>query len=1080
MNNNLSWYLLLLLFMLFPIKTVASEESHLVIQLPWDHQFQFAGFYQALWQGYYHDAGIKVTIRSGISKEGNVIDAIGAISNGEADIAPVDGLSLLIAQDNGANIVALKPILQRTPWVFHSLSDIPLNNLSDLASAPIATSPDSVLIYKLLLQRGKIKPDLNLIISEPPIIDSLINDTAKIVSDYADGTAWQARQMNLRVNTLYAEDYGINFYADVVAVNRNRLKANPTVIEKFLEATFRGWEYVLSNKEATIRKIVEELPRDLPFDDLTGFNRHLAARYQQLLQYPQVALGENDPKRWQYMHQSLKEIGAVSGDLDLGHQIYAFSSIDDGNNDWLLITLLFSSLVAVTVLTGWSGLHRLGYLSPLVSVIFILFIMLLTIALYREYEIENQKQETLLKLSQIRVQLEESINSTIFLMKGLVVHIRLNPTITQTEFEIVTQQLVDGHPMIRNIAAAPDFIIRMVYPLEGNQQIIDLDYRQLPDQFPVVLKVKELDQVVLAGPLELVQGDIALIGRLPVYIKNQSGQRKFWGIVSIVINADILYRMAGLYDSSMGLEFAVRGKDGMGKKGNFFFGDEQLFDDKQSVMMNVVIPGGVWQVAARSTNAWHVSIKLLLFVCLFGFASIILTILSYHIRLAHEKQRSSNEQYISYLAYHDILTGLPNRAQFMKELDRELAYAQRTGKIIVLMMLDLDYFKQINDTLGHDAGDKLLKVAAQRLKKRVRKSDHVARLGGDEFAIILRDIETTENVMLLGQQLLGALSEPYDIKQTKFQSGASIGIAVWQPGQSGHVNLLEQADMALYKAKDKGRGCFTFHTNKMTRDIQRRVDLRNDLEQALNTDALFLVYQPQIDISNDRLIGVEALLRWRHPQHGFVSPAEFIPIAEMHGMMHRLGLRILTEACETLSRWRNQNLATGVMAVNISPNQLDSQDFSRNLIDLMERLNLPGEILELEMTERIMVKSQTGNARMFHELAAKRIKFSMDDFGTGYSSLLTLKRWPFYRLKIAQEFVRDMLTDQNDREIVKATIGLAENLGLQVIAEGVEKIEQLEFLKQNGCYLIQGYLLARPMPEAQLLEWIRDRNTSHF
>ncbi len=431
-----------------------------------------------------------------------------------------------------------------------------------------------------------------------------------------------------------------------------------------------------------------------------------------------------------------------------------------------------------------------------------------------------------------------------------------------------------------------------------------------------------------------------------------------------------------------------------------------------------------------------------------------------------------------YLAYHDSLTGLPNRAQFMEELGRELAHAQRADNIIALLMLDLDHFKQINDTMGHAAGDQVLKEVSRRLKKRVRKEDHMARLGGDEFAIIQRDLKTLEDAVSFGKELLVILSQPYDIKEMKFQGGVSIGIAIWQPGQPIDTNLLEQADIALYKAKEE-RGLFAFYTSKMTSEIKRRVDLRNDLEEALNTDELFLVYQPQIDIRSNKLIGVEALLRWKHPEKGFISPAEFIPIAEMHGMMHRLGFRVLKEACETLCRWCDKGENPEVMAVNISPNQLDSEVFDQKIIDLIERLGMPGKMLELEVTERIMIQPRASTDLTLRKLAENGIKLSMDDFGTGYSSLLTLRRWPFHRLKIAQEFVRDMLIDSSDREIVKATIGFAENLGLQVIAEGVEEMEQLEFLKQNGCYLIQGYLVARPMTEDKLFEWMQKRITEN-
>ncbi len=1075
MKKISKWILLLLIAVLFCQKTYANE-SHLVVQLPWDHQFQFAGFYQALWQGYYKEAGIEVEIRGGINEEGNVIDAIEAIASGEADIASIDGLALLIAQDQGADIVALLPILQRTPWVFHSLGDQPLNNLSDLASAPIATSPDSVLVYKILLQQGEIKPDQNLIISEPPTIDSLVNGTAKIVSDYSDGTTWMAKQIGMQINTLYPEDYQIDFYGDVVTVNRNRLQVDPVLIDKFLQATLRGWEYALGNKEKTIKKMVEVLPRKLQAVDLTDFNRHLANRYHELIRYPQVPLGTSDPERWKRMHVALKEIGVVKGDLDINRQIRLPASIDSISSDWLLITLLFSSLAAVTLLAGWPGQHRSGYIAPLLSVILTLIIIFLAVALYREYETENQKKEILFKVSKVRVQMEETINSAIFLTKGLITHIRLNPNMTQTEFEIVAQQLIDDHPIIRNIAAAPNFIIRMFYPVEGNEQIKGLDYRDLPEQFPSALRAKEFGQVVLAGPQQLVQGDDGFIGRFPVYIKDKSGGEEFWGIIATVINVDAFYRAAGLYDSSLGLEFAIRGKDGLGDKGNIFFGEESLFKDDQSVLTNVTIPGGFWQIAARPAGGWSTSVGPILFIYLLGFISAFLAIISYLIRKRHESQRRENEQHISYLAYHDSLTGLPNRAQFVQELDRELGHVQRAGELIALLMLDLDHFKQINDTMGHAAGDQVLKEVSLRLKSRVRKEDHIARLGGDEFAIIQRDLNIYEDAVSFAQDLLILLSQPYDIKGTKFQGGASIGIAIWHPGQPIDADLFEQADIALYKAKET-RGCFAFYTSEMTNEVKRRVDLRNDLEEALNTDELFLVYQPQIDMRSNKLIGVEALLRWKHPGKGFISPAEFIPIAEMHGMMHRLGFRVLTEACETFYRWRDKGESPEVMAVNISPNQLDSEVFEKKIIDLIDCLGMPGEMLELEVTERIMVQPRTSTDLILRKLADKGIKLSMDDFGTGYSSLLTLRRWPFHRLKIAQEFVRDMLIDPSDREIVRAIIGLAENLGLEVIAEGVEEVEQLEFLQQNGCYLIQGYLLAHPMTEDKFFEWMQKRNT---
>ena len=1059
--------------MLLPLKVWASG-SHLIVQLPWDHQFQFAGFYQALWQGYYNEAGIEVEIRGGFNDEGKVINAIDAIVRGKADIAPLDGLSLLIAQDQGANIVALAPILQRTPWAFHSLKEKPLDTLSDLAKASVAVSPDSIYIFKSLLQYESLTPNPRLRAHVPPTIDSLVNGAVEVISGYADSTIWLAKQKNIPLNTLYAENYGIDFYADVISVNRDKLRNDPVLVEKFLQATLRGWEFALNNKEETIKKIISTYPRKFQVTDITGLNRHFASHFQQLSRYPQVPLGNNDPERWAHMHDALKKIGVISGKFDMTRQLPIPASTNENQYDWLLITLLISSLAAVTFLAVWSGQRHLGFLAPLISVIFILIILYFVVTLYQEQEIENKKNETLIKLLTVRVQLEESIASTIFLLKGLITHIKLNPGLTQTEFEQISQQLIDDQPNINNIAAAPDLIVRMVYPLEGNQQVMNLDYRQLPAQWPNVLKAKESGQPVLSGPVQLVQGGVGLIGRLPVYIQDISGLREFWGIVSTVMPVDTFYRAAGLYDTSLGLEFAIRGKNGMGNRGEVFFGNGELFSHDRSVMMDIMIPGGLWQIAAKPTGDQTGFSEPVLIIYLLGSISVFLAIISFYIRRKHEYQWRKNKSHISHLAYHDSLTGLPNRTQFTEELDRVLAHAKRSGNTVAVLMLDLDNFKQINDTLGHAAGDETLIEVSRRLKNRIRKEDRIARLGGDEFAIIQHDLKTTDDAITLAQELIDSLSQPYDIKQTRFQSGASIGIAIWHPSEKIDANLLEEADIALYKAKDKDRGSYAFHTSEMTREIQRRVDLRNELEKALNTDALFLVYQPQIDIKNNKLIGTEALLRWKHPIHGYISPAEFIPIAETHGMMHRLGFYVLKEACEALIRWRNEGFFYKVMAVNISPGQLNNEVFDKELIELIDKVGLPGDALELEVTEQVIVQPRANNGLILKLLAAKGIKLTMDDFGTGFSSLQTLKHWPFHRLKIAQVFVHGMLSDSNDREIVMATIGLAENLGLQVIAEGVEKTEQMAFLKQNGCYLIQGYLLARPMPEKKLLDWIHE------
>jgi diguanylate cyclase (GGDEF)-like protein len=799
------------------------------------------------------------------------------------------------------------------------------------------------------------------------------------------------------------------------------------------------------------------------------------------IKYQEISLGafENYPISVQQFlpaaqHSVLKSTTIVNSDFDEDHQGYFSHLAEKGFGDWMLPTLVVLCFAIVLLLIGWSGLYCFRRLSSLVLIVFTLVITWFLVALYRDGEIKEQKQQVSSALVKLRSQLEGSIYSNITLLKGLLAHIQLNPHLTQTEFEQIARKLIDGNPHIRNIAAAPDLVIRMLYPVEENQQAMNLDYRRLPDQLSIVMKAKEIDQIILAGPVQLVQGGLGLIGRLAVYIEDELGQREFWGLVSSVMHAEAVYQTAGLHDAAIGLKLAIRGRDGTGSQGEVFFGDASVFD-QQAVVMNITVPGGFWQIGATPVNGWATQIKPIWIISLLGLINISLIIIFHRIHKNYKEEQERNKQYISHLAYHDSLTDLSNRAQFMEALKREIAYAQRNHTIIAVLMLDLDYFKQVNDTLGHLEGDRLLKEVAHRLKSRVRKEDLVARLGGDEFAVLQRNLRSLDDASILSQKLIDILSQPFVIGQAKVQVGASIGIAHWQPGLSTEIDLLEQADTALYKSKDKGRGCFTFHTSEMTNEIRKRLALHHDLKEAMNADSLFLVYQPKINIENDQLVGVEALLRWNHPSQGFISPAEFIPLAETHGMMHRLGFRILEQACETMSRLRSQEINLGVMSVNISPMQLEGDKFDEKLISLLKKFSLPGEVLELELTERVMVEPRINIGEVLSGLAERGVKFSLDDFGTGYSSLLRLKHWPFHQLKIAQEFVRDMLIDSNDQEIVKATIVLAKNLGLEVIAEGVEKNEQLEFLKQNGCFLVQGYLLAYPMSEADLLLWMQAR-----
>ncbi|HEY4072176.1 MAG TPA: EAL domain-containing protein [Herbaspirillum sp.] len=434
--------------------------------------------------------------------------------------------------------------------------------------------------------------------------------------------------------------------------------------------------------------------------------------------------------------------------------------------------------------------------------------------------------------------------------------------------------------------------------------------------------------------------------------------------------------------------------------------------------------------------------------------------------------RKINERKIHYLAYYDSVTGLPNRLYLQDRLASALERSSRNKHPGALLLIDLDNFKTLNDTLGHDKGDLLLQEVASRLQANARRVDTVARLGGDEFVMMLEDLADEEQtagsqVHTVGEKILGALSQPYDINGALYHTSASIGITLFYNNQDQANDLLKRADMAMYQAKAAGRNAMRFFSPAMQAAVSRRAQLETDLRDGLSRNEFVLHYQAQID-SEDRINGVEALIRWQHPQHGLVSPAEFIPLAEDSGLIFPLGLWVLNTACRQLALWAaNPHSAALSISVNVSARQFQHPHFVDILLEVLQQTGANPHRLKLELTESLFVTDMEIAAAKMNTLRAQGVEFSLDDFGTGYSSLSYLKRLPLKQLKIDQSFVRDVLTDSNDAAIAIMIVALARSLGLEVIAEGVESVEQRQFLLEHGCPLYQGYLFSRPVPAAE-------------
>jgi len=424
------------------------------------------------------------------------------------------------------------------------------------------------------------------------------------------------------------------------------------------------------------------------------------------------------------------------------------------------------------------------------------------------------------------------------------------------------------------------------------------------------------------------------------------------------------------------------------------------------------------------------------------------------------------EDQLSFLAYHDTLTGLPNRKLFRRKL-REAIERAKDSKIAVLF-IDLDNFKNVNDTLGHPIGDVLLKKVAKKILCELDSDESMARLGGDEFIILMDNIKSIEAVVEKANDLTHLLCESVFVDKNELSVSASIGVSIYPDDGKDIDTLIKNSDLAMYQAKAKGKNSFEFYKQEMSKDIIERLSIEQELRKAIDNDEFELYYQPQVDMDNKKLTGAEALIRWNHPKKGLVSPAKFIPVAEESGLIVEIGEWVVKKACKELREFKDKGLELPHLSINLSVRQIEKSDITAIVNKHLKLNNLPPQSLELEITESIIMTKKTNST--INKLKDLGVLLSIDDFGTGYSSLSYLKNLPIYKLKIDKSFVQDLQTDDNDKAITKAIIALSKTMGLKVIAEGVEEKEQEEFLKEQGCFEAQGYLYSKPVCKKELLK----------
>ena len=433
------------------------------------------------------------------------------------------------------------------------------------------------------------------------------------------------------------------------------------------------------------------------------------------------------------------------------------------------------------------------------------------------------------------------------------------------------------------------------------------------------------------------------------------------------------------------------------------------------------------------------------------------------------------QETLNYQANHDYLTGLPNRILLNDRLTQAIKKARKSKSQVGLLMIDLDHFKEINDSLGHEFGDKILKVVTQYLKNTISKSDTLARLGGDEFSIIVEDINTIDDVSTIAQKILDILSKPFHIGSNKLYISSSIGISIFPDDGITTQDLIKYADAAMYKAKEEGRNNFQYYSVEMTEQAQERLTLETNLRVALGNREFVVYYQPQINGRTGELLGMEALVRWNNPTLGIVPPSKFIPLAESTGLIVELDRYVMHTAMRQLVRWYDEGLNPGILAMNLTVKQLQQSDFIKVLNSMLEETQCQAEWLALEVTEGQIMTNPKKAIEILNEIGKLGIELAIDDFGTGYSSLSYLKKLPINKLKVDQSFVRDLPVDEEDIAITKAIIALAKSLNLHILAEGVEREEQKRFLVENGCEAIQGFLYSKPIPAEEMEMFLKSR-----
>ncbi|UTA46969.1 EAL domain-containing protein [Simiduia sp. 21SJ11W-1] len=1181
----------------------ALPNTEVSLQLPWDHEYRYAGYYAAEDEGYYKDYGLGVEIRSGFTHTGERLDPITEVLAGRATFG-VAGIELLYHPEASQQLRILAPIFQQTATSLFSLQDTPLGKLQDLVGKRIAYLAASSELHELksLLRQLGIDTHTMSFVASPAPLELLTQGAADVILGYSPRLQYQAQKKNLPINELSLGLFQRRHYSDILFTRADTLQRKPVKVANFIEATKQGWLLALENPTAVVNTILRKYPQThLDQNNLAAYNTYIAKALPNFIQYPAVPIGFSDPVRWQVVVDSLLQIGALTTPLNINSMLWRPQQ--DGKNLYELLPFLAGICLSIGLILFFviRGRHQPLLLALAVTVV------LGTLAIERW--LISQKQE-LLRLSllesnmQMRAQIEGVLNNTLTGIHGMATYVSAQPDISQRDFKDFAAAMMRRDPSIRNIVLAPDLVVSYVYPMKGNEAALGLDYHKNDAQREAAFRVRDRGEMVLAGPLELVQGGQAFIARAPVFINSNGGELRFWGLVAAPIDAARLLLRTGLDPKYLltpgkpvtATTIAIRGKDGKGTLGEVFYGDPAVFNNPEALTVPINIGSDSWMLATLPPQGTALepqtlfatrATALLVFIIFCMLISLLrrqenrrelyeenirqnqrllteigdmaqvaglrivngntvteisaqaFNIMQMDVRTppfsaddltknlsrvaglkllfvmrkcqeSGERQQTEiqvdhpdgkvqwikvifspqgrneligaiqditrqkvNENTIREQATMDRITQLPNRWFFTEQTAIELTKAKRENTKVALLFIDVDNFKSINDSLGHATGDDFLRAIAARLRACTRESDVVARLGGDEFTVLLTNIEDYKNAFKVAEQIIRSMNQAFMLLGNQIFSSVSIGISVFPEDATTTETLLSHADQAMYASKQSGKNNASFFTLAMQEHSERQHWIYNELVQAIEEDQLSVAYQPIFNLADESIADCEALARWYRPDGETISPAEFIPVAESSGLISRLDLVVLRKSLTLLTQTKNMGVS-----VNISPRLFHETEkgFANWRAQLLEHPQKTR--VTVEITERLLVDDRLDAEALLAELQREGLDISLDDFGTGYSSLSYLSRFNVNKLKIDRSFVMAIGRSKTQETLIETILSMGEKLGIDVVAEGIETQEQLDFLRNRGCRYGQGFFLAKPMPDVQLIKLLGEKNAA--